>query len=105
VPRPTTKKLALRLGARIRDLREEIGLTQEKLAWEAGFAKPYLSQVEAGKRLPTLGTLKAIADRLDVELADLLALDREEPHLALLEAARKKDRAGVRAALRQLGLG
>lgn len=104
MPRPTTKKLAQRLGARIRDLREEIGLTQEKLAWEAGFAKPYLSQVEAGKRLPTLGVLKALADRLGVEMADVVALDEDEPRLALLETARKKDRAGVKAALKKLGL-
>jgi transcriptional regulator with XRE-family HTH domain len=105
VARPSAKKLAVQVGARISSLRAEIGLTQETLAWNAGFAKAYLSQIEAGKRLPTLGTLRAIADQLDVELADLVALDQDEPHLALLEAARKKDRAGVRAALRQLGLG
>jgi transcriptional regulator with XRE-family HTH domain len=105
VARKSTKKLAAQLGARISALRVEAGLTQETLAWDAGFAKPYLSQIEAGKRLPTLGTLKALAERLDVELADLVALDTEEPHIALLEAARKRDRAGVRAALRQLGLG
>lgn len=105
MPRPSgTAKLARRLGTRLRELRTEAGITQERLAWECDLSKPYLSQVEAGKRLPSVAVLGAIADRLGLELADLVALDTDRPRLKLLDAARRKDKAGVRAALKQLGL-
>lgn len=99
-----TGKLAHRIGARIRSLREEAGVTQERLAWTCDISKAYLSQVEAGKRLPSLTVLAALAARMGAELSDLLALDQSRPRIRLLEAARRGDRAGVRDALRELKL-
>ena len=76
MPRPSgTATLAKRLGARLRALRVEAGITQEALAWESDIAKPYLSQVEAGKRLPSIAVLSALAKRLGVQLVDVVALD------------------------------
>lgn len=85
-------------------LRVDAGITQERLAWECDLSKPYLSQIEAGKRLPSLGVLNALAARLGLQLADLVALDGAEPRLALLDAARRRDRVAVRVALKKLGL-
>jgi DNA-binding XRE family transcriptional regulator len=51
--------------------REHRGLTQQELADRAGISKPYLSQIESGKRQGTVETLAAIARALDVPL-DLL---------------------------------
>lgn len=102
---PGPPSLPRKLGARIRALRLEADITQEQLAWDCDLSKPYLSQVEAGKRLPSLRTLSALADRLDIEIVDLLALDLDHPRLKLLDAARRLDRKGVRQALRELGLG
>ena len=48
--------------------REYRGLTQQELANRAGISKPYLSQIETGKRQGTLETLSAIAQSLDVPL-------------------------------------
>ena len=48
--------------------REERGLTQEELAKQAGISKPYLSQIETGKRQGTVETLAALARALDVPL-------------------------------------
>jgi transcriptional regulator with XRE-family HTH domain len=96
--------MARQLGARIRGLREEVDITQERLAWECDLAKPYLSQIEAGKRIPSLPVLALLAKRLGVELADIVAIRPKRPRLALLEAARKGDRDGVLAALELLGL-
>lgn len=54
-------------------MRTELGLTQEKLAWEAGLsAKSTLSRIEAGQRLPSVETLDVLARRLGVEARDLL---------------------------------
>ena len=48
--------------------REHRGLTQQDLATRAGISKPYLSQIETGKRQGTVETLSAIARSLDVPL-------------------------------------
>jgi len=48
--------------------REHRGLTQQELATQAGISKPYLSQIETGKRQGTVETLSAIARSLDVPL-------------------------------------
>lgn len=51
--------------------REHRGLTQQQLADAAGISKPFLSQIESGKRKGTIETLSAIARSLGVPL-DLL---------------------------------
>lgn len=48
--------------------REHRVLTQQELANRAGISKPYLSQIETGKRQGTVETLSAIARSLDVPL-------------------------------------
>jgi len=48
--------------------REERKLTQQELAEKAGISKPYLSQIETGKRQGTLETMAAIAKVLEVPL-------------------------------------
>ena len=48
--------------------REHRGLTQQELAKRAGISKPYLSQIETGKRQGTVETLSALARSLDVPL-------------------------------------
>ncbi len=67
-------ELAQALGKRIRALREERRLTQEQLAYTAEgiSSKGYLSEIEAGKKLPSLNALSAIAKRLGVEPFELL---------------------------------
>jgi DNA-binding XRE family transcriptional regulator len=52
----------------IRLWREHRGLTQQELAKRAKISKPYLSQIETGKRQGTVETLSAIAHSLDVPL-------------------------------------
>lgn len=48
--------------------REQRGLTQQELAARAGISKPYLSQIETGKRQGRVDTLSAIARSLEVPL-------------------------------------
>jgi transcriptional regulator with XRE-family HTH domain len=76
MPRPPgSDLLAKRLGARIRRLRERAKLTQERLAWDCDLGKGYPSQVEAGKRLPSLAVLSAIAGRIGVSLRTVIPAD------------------------------
>jgi transcriptional regulator with XRE-family HTH domain len=93
-----------RLGARIRALREEVGLTQESVAWACEIPKPHLSRIESGKGLPSIPILFALAKHLKVEAADLVGFDMRKPRLALADAARRGDAIRVRTALKRLGL-
>jgi len=94
-------RLARLLGARIRALREEAQITQETLAWDCDLTKGYLSQVESGKRMPSMPALFALAKRLGIEAADLVALNRENPRLQLLEATRRGDRSEAHKSLQR----
>jgi len=61
-----------RLGLNVRKFREERGLSQEALAFEARLHRTYLSGVERGVRNPTVVVLERIAKALKVPSAGLL---------------------------------
>lgn len=57
--------------------REYRGLTQQQLANAAGISKPYLSQIETGKRKGTTEILSAIAKALEVSLDDVVPTENK----------------------------
>lgn len=57
--------------------REYRRLTQQQLADKAGISKPYLSQIETGKRTGTTEILSAIAKALDVSLDDVVTTENK----------------------------
>ncbi len=59
-------------GSRVRALRQERGLSLSALAAAAGIGKGSLSELESGRRNPTLDTLYALAGPLGVPLAALV---------------------------------
>lgn len=61
-----------KLGSKIRRLRKQKGLTQEKLAELANLDYSYLNLIEAGKRNPTIKRLAKIARALHIQLKDLI---------------------------------
>jgi transcriptional regulator with XRE-family HTH domain len=63
--------LAKRIAKRISFNRIKKGKTSEKLAYENGISKSYLSEIENGKRLPSLRMLERIAKSLGVDIKDL----------------------------------
>lgn len=60
------------VGSRIRAIRQERGLSLSALAAAAGIGKGSLSELETGRRNPTLDTLYALAGPLEVPLAALV---------------------------------
>lgn len=62
----------INLGARLRELRAERALTLSELARRAGVGKGSLSEIESGRRNPTVETLYAICQPLEVPLTALL---------------------------------
>jgi DNA-binding XRE family transcriptional regulator len=56
----------------LRVWREYRGLTQQQLADKAGISKPYLSQLESGKRAGTTDVMGKLAQALNLTVEDLL---------------------------------
>jgi transcriptional regulator with XRE-family HTH domain len=61
------------LGARVRSLRRERGLTLKALGAQAGLSHPFLSQLERGLARPSLGSIERIAAALGVPVTELWA--------------------------------
>ena len=71
------------VGRRVRAERQKAGLSLSQLAEQAGLTKAYLVRLETQGGNPSLDSLVAIADALELTVADLLdrprlVLDEEE---------------------------
>lgn len=75
--------IAKRLLARIRELREARGLTQESFAERAGLTYKHYQQVEAGRKSDVrLSTLIKMAEGLGLNLRELVDFDTTPMALA-----------------------
>ena len=83
------------VGARVRALREAMGMSLRDLAKRSQVSAPMLSQVERGETSPTLAVAARIAHGLDLTLSQLLRLDEAE-HVVVTRAGdrRRRKRAG-----------
>ena len=59
-----------KVGLRIKKLRNETGISQEKLALKADIDRTYLAGAEIGKRNLSLKSLEKIVNALDVSFED-----------------------------------
>jgi len=60
------------LAQNIRNYRQEKKISQEELAAICGLHRTYIGSVERSERNVTLSTLEALAEALNVSVADLL---------------------------------
>ena len=60
------------IGERIKEIREEVGLTQEELGNRLGVTGVTIMRYEKGTRQPRIEQLEAIAEALDVSVTSLL---------------------------------
>jgi transcriptional regulator with XRE-family HTH domain len=67
----TSESLVI-LGQKIRNRREELGLSQEKFAEKCEFDRTYISLLERGKRNISFTNLLRIADGLEISAAELI---------------------------------
>jgi XRE family transcriptional regulator, regulator of sulfur utilization len=67
----------MNLGRTIQELRKSKDLRQEDLAERCGITVSYLSQIENNRKEPLLGTVREIANKLEIPLPILffLAMD------------------------------
>ena len=107
------------VGRNVRRIRLEKSLTQEQFADRSGFAQQYLSDLERGRRNPTVVTLFELSQALGVTPIELITPDAEalipearcdqerafDVKAETLNMAKRKprpaDRAGLRGRLAQ----
>jgi transcriptional regulator with XRE-family HTH domain len=82
------------LGARVRELRRDRGMTLKGLGREAGLSHPFLSQLERGLARPSVMSVERIARALDVPVSTLWTTPRQQA--ARLVRAPHADPGGVR---------
>ncbi|GJM34169.1 MAG: hypothetical protein DHS20C18_31700 [Saprospiraceae bacterium] len=63
------KEALQKVGKAIRLAREEQGISQEELAYQAGVARAYMGTVERGERNVSILLLSRIAETLGIPLA------------------------------------
>ena len=67
-------ELKKKIGSRIRQRREDSGMSQEALAFDADLSSTYLSQLEAGKRNPSIAALYRLCSVLKLRLSDVVKI-------------------------------
>ncbi len=67
-----TTQFKTSFGKRLRQLRARRGLSQEELANRANLHRTYVSDCERGERNPSLVSIRALAQGLEVHPGELL---------------------------------
>lgn len=62
----------LAFGRAIREIRHELGISQEELALRADIQRSYLGGIERGERNPSLANIVKIARTLEVPPSEIL---------------------------------
>ncbi len=70
------------VGARLRQLRKQKGMTQADVEHKTGLLRGYVSRVEHGHTVPSVATLERLAAAFDVPLYRLFYEGEEPPPLA-----------------------
>jgi transcriptional regulator with XRE-family HTH domain len=86
-PEAASVDAGLQVAAQVRDIRKSRHLSQRQLASRMQVPRTYISKIENGKAIPTLGSLERLATALEVEVSQLVRDERsrrEEEVTAIL---------------------
>ena len=75
VPNPAfspSEEAGLQVAGQVRDIRKARHLSQRQLAGRMQVPRTYISKIENGKAIPTLGSLERLAAALDVDISQLV---------------------------------
>lgn len=65
---------AIAFGKVLRQLRQDKGLSQEQLGFDADLRRTYVSILELGQQQPSLTTIIKVAQALNISASQLIAL-------------------------------
>jgi len=84
----TSAEAGLQVAAQVRDIRKARHLSQRQLANRMQVPRTYISKIENGKAIPTLGSLERLADALGVDVCQLVrdTRSRREEEVAAIMA-------------------
>ncbi|MBI3193653.1 MAG: DUF4065 domain-containing protein [Ignavibacteriae bacterium] len=89
----------LKLGKKIKELREQSGISQEKLAAKLEIPRPAISQIERGERTVTADELFKLSEIFHIPVDGLLNV-RKEPEVVFSDAEEKSSRKVQNPSLR-----
>ena len=92
---------AKEVGARVTVLREEKKLTKNALANLAGISPTYISDIEAGRKCPTVEYLGYLCDALGITLRDFFSVDGKNDRLSI-DSLTARQKAAFENFLREL---
>jgi len=74
------------VAGQVREIRRARHLSQRQLAGRMQVPRTYISKIENGKAIPTLGSLERLANALEVEISQLVrdARSRREEEVAAI---------------------
>lgn len=67
----TDTTLLKEFGQKVQKRRKQLGISQEELAYRAGFHRTYIGMIERAERNITLSNIKRLADALQTNIKDL----------------------------------
>ena len=59
-----------KVGKRIKELRNKLGISQEELAFRSEIHRTYIASLEVGKRNVSIETLEKIVNALEVSMSE-----------------------------------
>lgn len=59
-----------KVGNRIKELRNRLGISQEELGFRSGVHRTYIASLEVGKRNVSIATLEKIVNALEVSFSE-----------------------------------
>ena len=71
----------IKVGAFLKDLRKEKGITQEQLAEKLGVSGRTISRWETGKNMPDISLLVEIAEFFDVSIPEIIKGERKSEYM------------------------
>ena len=69
---PSSAEAGLQVAGQVREIRKARHLSQRQLAGRMQVPRTYISKIENGKAIPTLGSLERLANALEVDVCQLV---------------------------------
>lgn len=63
-------KIKEKFGHRVKEVRQELGISQEELSFRSELHRTYISSIELGKRNVSLVNIEKLAKALECEIID-----------------------------------